>query len=111
MLFINVFVHLAYLQTVDIGPITTPDAPAIMLKIAECESGTKQFYDNGSLVVSKTNDYGIFQINGQWKKKAQSLGYDIMTEEGNIGFALWLYHQHGLKDWRASEHCWGQDTG
>jgi hypothetical protein len=39
-----------------------------------------------------TTDIGIAQINDwHWGQKAIELGFDLDTEEGNLGFALWLY--------------------
>lgn len=99
---------MAWAQTVDKTSI--PDAPAIMLDVAHCESGTRQYDFPGHVLTSQTNDVGYFQINKSWRKKALALGYDIMTPEGNIGFALWLYHTRGLRDWSASKHCWGSEA-
>lgn len=85
-------------------------APAALIQVALCESGGKQFYANGDLVVSKTNDIGLYQINERWISTAQALGYDIFTPEGNTAFALWLYHKDGLSDWSASKPCWDKAT-
>jgi hypothetical protein len=43
------------------------------------------------------------QINEDtWLKKSQSLGYNIYTTEGNLGFALWLFQKEGFRPWKAT---------
>ncbi len=82
--------------------------PAIMLKIAQCESGSGQFSSDGSVVTNfKTHDYGLFQIHSSHIKEALAMGDDIMTPEGNIKYALYLYKKNGTRDWNASKWCWG----
>ena len=85
-----------------------PDVPAgTIIAIAQCESGLRQFYDDGSLVVSKTNDVGVMQINMKsWKAKADEFGMDLTKTNDNIFFARYLYNLHGLSDWSMSKHCW-----
>lgn len=107
-LFLSLFVSIAFAQTPQNGPISLVDAPPQLIEVARCESGLTQFTDSGTVLKSYTDDYGIFQINKSWIPTAKKLGYDIMTPEGNVGFALYLYHQNGLKDWSASKHCWNQ---
>jgi hypothetical protein len=80
--------------------------PIVLVRIAECESGFKQFYDDGSIVQSKTHDFGMFQINHIHFKEALSMGYDPMTAEGNISYALYLFSKNGTKDWSMSKSCW-----
>ncbi len=91
-------------------PTAIPEVPPVMISIARCESGQRQYNSSGSVLVSRTHDHGVYQINVSWKKKAAALGYDIDTEAGNIGFALWLYHNEGTDPWNSSKHCWGIDT-
>jgi hypothetical protein len=87
--------------------ITLADVPPILKKVAQCESGARQYNANGRIVKNPvTPDYGIFQINAIHVKTAQALGYDIFSEEGNIRFAMYLYQKNGLRDWNASKHCW-----
>lgn len=81
-----------------------------MVEIARCESHFTQFNTDGSVFRGKVNrkDIGYFQINEYWNgAMAKKLGYDIYTEEGNIGFALYLYHTQGTAPWNASKPCWG----
>lgn len=77
-----------------------------MIEVARCESGTQQFHPDGSLVRdSVTGDHiGLFQISQHYHSKD---GNDITTPEGNIAEALLLYKKNGLRDWKASEGCWG----
>ena len=76
-----------------------PEEP-IMLRIAECESGTAQFYASSSKVIrSHTADSGLFQINDIWLPKAKELGYDINTVEGNIAMAQHIKEVQGLRAW------------
>lgn len=82
----------------------------ILIDVARCESGWRQFNEDGSVLTSSTHDRGLFQINESWRKTAAKMGYDIDTEQGNIGFALWLYHKDGLSDWSASRSCWGKSA-
>lgn len=100
---------------------TPPQFPAILLKIADCESGerdkygraipgtAKQFNKDGSVVRGEANpqDIGKHQINLYWNgEKAKQLGYDLFTEEGNTKMALYLYETRGTKDWLWSASCW-----
>lgn len=109
-LFIALFVATAYAQT------PTPQeylmlnaAPAVMIDIARCESGTRQFYDDGSLVrdgVTGTH-VGLFQISEGWIKTAKTFDDDIYMPRGNVDFALRLYKKYGTQPWNASKFCWG----
>lgn len=86
-------------------------APAIMVKVAQCESGLAQYQPDGALVHDPiTGDHiGLFQISRTLHaKQALSQGWDITTPEGNIAEALWLYRKNGLTDWKASESCWSK---
>ncbi len=77
-----------------------------MLAIAQCESKMRQFLPSGEVLVSPTHDYGLFQINHIHIEEAKKLGIDIMTFEGNIDFAEYLYNQSNVKSWYMSQHCW-----
>jgi len=88
-----------------------------MEKIAKCESGGKQFYQDGTLVTNKnyrdgvhwSTDYGYFQINDYYHlERAEELGLDIMTEQGNKDYALLLFDADGTSHWQASKGCWLQ---
>lgn len=91
------------------GGIVLQGAPVVMLAIAQCESGQRQFYADGSLVIGPTKDIGYFQISPLWKSVALKHGWNINTETGNIEMALWLYHQYGTEPWDSSFGCWGNN--
>lgn len=81
-----------------------------MIDIAGCESHFMQFNPDGSVLRGKVNpkDVGYYQINEYWNgADAKKLGYNIYSEAGNIGYALYLYHTQGTKPWNASKSCWG----
>jgi cytochrome c556 len=81
----------------------------IMVRIAKCESGLRQFDSNGDVLRGKVNpqDVGMFQINEKYHlEKAKELGYDIYTTEGNIKMAAYIYLTEGAKAWSASSKCW-----
>lgn len=93
--------------------MTTPSTvpTALLADIAWCESKQHQFDpDTGRVLRGTANhkDVGYFQINEYWNgKDAKRLGYNIYTEEGNIGYALYLYKTQGTKPWNSSKSCWG----
>jgi hypothetical protein len=88
--------------------MTFPEQPDEMIKIARCESGLRQFNTNGSVLVSKTSDKGIYQINQVHWENAKALGYDIDTIEGNLKYARYLYDASGTQPWYMSKHCWNK---
>lgn len=82
----------------------------VLAEIAFCESTMRQYDDNGNVLRGKVDsaDVGIMQINQRYHaEKAKELGYDLMTPEGNLGFALYLYKAQGSRPWNASKSCWG----
>jgi len=84
------------------------DAP-VMVQIARCESGFRQFNGNGVVLKNPTSSAkGIFQImESLHTRTAANLGHDILTIEGNLGYARHLYEKEGTRPWNASKHCWG----
>lgn len=80
----------------------------VMVEIARCESSLRQ-YEGGKVLMGGGggNYIGIFQIGRQWVNKAASLGFDVYTPEGNVGFAKWLYNaeivERGQPLWRQWE--------
>jgi len=81
----------------------------LLTRIAICESGLVQFKKDGSVLRGRENasDTGVFQINLYYhKEKADELGFDLFTTEGNIAYAVWLYQQQGTVPWLASARCW-----
>jgi len=83
-----------------------PEQSTLMIHIAKCESGLKQYNSNGKVLISKTSDKGVFQINQVHWENAKKLGFDIDTLEGNLSYARYLYDRNGTKDWYMSKHCW-----
>lgn len=84
-------------------------ATPILKKIAFCESGHRQFNENGSVLRGYVNsqDVGLMQINEKYHlSTAQKLGINIYTTEGNIEYAQYLYRTQGVKPWVHSSHCW-----
>lgn len=81
-----------------------------LVAVAQCESGFRQFNDDGSLLVNPAPDSSatrIFQIlHITHGPHALSMGMDITTPEGNMDYAEYLYNQNGLRDWEESRHCW-----
>lgn len=104
MTFLQLLVSTFFLFAPHTAYASTP-TPQVLLDIAQCESGQQQYVD-GKVLISKTNDYGIFQINSSHLKEAKAMGYDITTEAGNVAYAIYLYNTQGTAPWRSSEACW-----
>ena len=87
--------------------ITGPDY-RIMKKIAFCESSYRV------LARSKTNDFGLFQINlkAHYKNIPGNTPENkvawLYVPENNIKFAYALFKKQGTKPWKYSKHCWGK---
>lgn len=88
----------------------------LLKRICSCESmqgpnGTpQQFNADGTVIYGKVNpqDTGACQINLTYHKaEAERLGFDLLTWDGNVGFANWLYTQEGSTPWNWSKSCWG----
>ena len=83
---------------------------SIMYRVANCESGLKQFDNDGNVLRGVVNpkDVGVFQINEHYHGlSAENLGINLHTVEGNISFAKILYDQQGTVPWNWSKKCWG----
>lgn len=81
----------------------------ILKRIAACESETRQFNTDGTVLRGWMNplDVGLMQINEKYHlSTATKLGYDIHTLEGNADYAKYLYDTQGVKPWVHSSHCW-----
>jgi len=82
----------------------------LAIEIARCESGLRQYSNDGTIVRGKVNpkDVGVFQINeGYHLRQSQDQGYDIYTTRGNIEYAVSLIKKVGNQPWAASKTCWG----
>ncbi len=77
------------------------DAP-IMIDIARCETGFRQFKSDGTPLYDPSGTYiGIFQISELLHTpKALSMGFDLRTIDGNLGFARYLYNSSGTGPWK-----------
>ena len=83
----------------------------ILVKIAGCESQFRQYDSNGDTIKGKVNkgDLGLMQINKYYHEdKANELGFDLDTVEGNMAYAKYLYEKEGEKPWLSSSKCWKQ---
>ncbi len=86
-------------------------ADVVLPIIAQCESGGRQFDDDGNLITNpESSAVGKYQILEKLHgEKAKALGYDIRTEEGNEAYARILYAESGTQHWEAdprSRACW-----
>lgn len=77
------------------------------VKISFCESGMRQFNEDGTVLISPTSDIGLFQVNQVHWDTAKKMGIDINTVDGNIAYAKFLKEQNGYGDWYMSKHCHG----
>lgn len=82
----------------------------ILAKIASCESQYRQFSSGGNVLRGREvyEDVGVMQINETYHKAiAQNLGYNILSLDGNLAYAKYLYDHQGASPWSASKSCWG----
>jgi soluble lytic murein transglycosylase-like protein len=107
-------------QTIDQQGINDPKAimayvknyyadEPLLIEIARCESGFRQYDKDGNLVHGNVNkaDIGVMQINETYHlERAKKLGYDITTVEGNVAYGRYLYENEGAAPWSASQKCW-----
>lgn len=80
-----------------------------MAEIARCESKFRQFDSDGLPLRGGWGGgmIGVFQIyESVHSKAAQSLGFDIATLEGNLGYAQHLYATQGTAPWNSAKSCW-----
>lgn len=76
--------------------------------LAHCESGGRQFDENGKLIHGEQvySDIGKWQINFLIHNgKALELGLDLTTAEGNEAYARFLLKTEGLRPWKNSFYC------
>jgi len=81
----------------------------ILAEIAKCESRFRQVGKDGQPLRGEVNksDVGLMQVNEYYHgKKAQDLGFDLTTVNGNLAYAKYLYDKEGTKPWSASAKCW-----
>lgn len=68
------------------------------LALSQCESGFR------TEAVSKTMDYGLFQINQVHRLDAG----DLENPVANTAFAYILYQKQGTNPWLSSRKCWSK---
>ena len=72
----------------------------VMISIAQCESGFRQYNSDGTPLRGSNLYIGVFQIDEKihavW---ATQLGMDIYTLEGNLAYAKHLYERAGTRPW------------
>lgn len=87
--------------------------PPVLQRIAQCESQGQHWTKDGKVKRGKRNphDLGLFQINTVvWQKKAEALGYDLRTPEGNEYMARYLFAHYGSVPWQTSAACWSRTS-
>ncbi len=85
----------------------------LLAEIARCESTYRQYDKDGNVFRGKVDHYdvGVMQINEVYHEaKAEKLGLDIHTLEGNLKYASLLFDKEGSEPWSSSEPCWGKSA-
>lgn len=83
----------------------------ILVEIARCESQFRQLDKNGNILRGAINkgDLGLMQINEYYHAdKAEELGLNLKTVEGNMAYAKYLYDKEGAQPWISSSKCWNK---
>ena len=91
--------------------VSTTSLPAdvVLPIIAQCESATGHYDRNGQVIENASGDIGKYQINlPTHAERAEKLGIDLYSEEGNEEYARLLYKENGTRDWNASADCWAK---
>ncbi len=83
-----------------------------MINISQCESGFNHWDDGGSIVVNKnvdgSIDWGVMQVNDKvWGGKAEELGHDIQSLDGNLQMALYIRKEKGASEWACHQKIAG----
>lgn len=82
----------------------------IMIEIARCESQFRQWDVKKQEVLrgeQNSLDRGVTQINEHYHlEESRRLGYDILTLDGNMKYARYLYEHQGTTPWNWSKGCW-----
>ena len=97
---------LLFLVPFSSSAITFQELPLQLQFVSICESGAKQYRENGRLVIGPFGEIGFLQIHPIHFKEAKKLGYDIYDPNDNMAFGLLLYKKEGLKPWSASLKCY-----
>ncbi|MEK7613883.1 MAG: hypothetical protein AAB439_03375 [Patescibacteria group bacterium] len=86
------------------------DTP-LLADIAWCESRMRHLDKNGQVLRGTVDgdDVGVMQINTRYHgEKAEELGLNLYSLQGNLEYAEYLYEKQGSKPWLASSPCWGK---
>lgn len=84
------------------------DTP-VLAEIARCESRFRHLGWNGKVLRGDVaeEDIGVMQINEFYhEERAEVLGFNLYTLDGNLAYARWLYKKEGVLPWFASSKCW-----
>lgn len=84
------------------------DVP-VLIAVAKCESQFRQHNKREQTLRGEVNEFdlGVMQINEMYhEKRADKLGLDLHTIEGNTAYARYLFEKEGLKPWSSSSRCW-----
>jgi hypothetical protein len=76
----------------------------VMIEVAKCESSFRQYTDGGSVFRGGAGGemVGVFQFYGSVHAvTALTLGFNIDTLEGNVGYAKHLYESSGTDPWKS----------
>ena len=80
-----------------------------MIEIARCESSFRQYTDSGAVLHGGASGgmIGVFQFfETVHSVPAKSLGFDLATLDGNLGYARHLYKAQGTVPWDPAKDCW-----
>ena len=84
------------------------DTP-VMIEIARCESKFRQFTDSGAVLRGGDSGgmIGVFQFfESIHSTPAKTLGFDLATLDGNLGYAKHVYYTEGTVPWNPAKACW-----
>jgi hypothetical protein len=83
----------------------------VMIAIAKCESGFRQFDSAGNVLDGGAGSMmGVFQIHEHsHHAAADALGLDFHTIEGNLAYARHLYEREGTGPWISAHSCWSRE--
>lgn len=84
------------------------DTP-LLAEIAGCETRFRHLGRDGKVIrgALSQEDVGVMQINEFYhEERAENLGLNLHTLDGNLAYAKWLYNKEGTSPWFASSKCW-----
>lgn len=84
------------------------DTP-VLSEIAKCESRFRHLGASGKVLRGELSeeDVGVMQINEFYhEERAEKLGLNLHTLDGNLAYAKWLHAKEGVTPWLSSARCW-----